>query len=173
LTQLAELSEVQGITQLNTSFTTLSNSLVQNQTMQASSLLGNTALVPSSTATLATDGGTVTGAVAVPQTSSQVLVNIVDSSGNVVQQLNLGAQAAGIANFSWNGTESNGAKAPAGEYSVAAQVNGVAAGTNINTYINGVIQSVTMGSGTSGMYVNVAGQGPVLLSNVAQISNSN
>jgi len=173
LTQLAELSEVQGITQLNTSFSTLSNSLVGNQALQASSLLGNTALVPSSTATLATAGATVTGAVAVPQTTSQVLVDIADSSGKVVQQINLGAQPAGIANFSWNGTESNGSKAPAGQYAVSAQVNGVAAGTNVGTYINGVIQSVTMGAGTTGMYVNVAGQGPVLLSNVEQISNSN
>jgi flagellar basal-body rod modification protein FlgD len=173
LTQLAELSEVQGITQLNTSFSTLSNSLVGNQAMQASSLLGNTALVPSSTATLATAGATVTGAIAVPQTTSQVLVNITDGSGKVVQQINLGAQSAGIANFSWNGTEANGAQAPAGQYTVSAQVNGVAAGTNVATYINGIIQSVTMASGSTGMYVNVAGQGPVLLSNVAEISGSN
>src|SRR5271166_2774799 len=76
LTQLAELSQVQGITQLNTSFTNLSNSMVGNQAMQASSLLGNQALVPSSTATLATAGGTVTGAIGVPQTSAQVLVDV-------------------------------------------------------------------------------------------------
>jgi len=170
LTQLAELSEVQGITQLNTSFTNLSNSLVGNQAMQASSLLGNQALVPSSTATLATAGATVTGAVAVPQTSSQVLVNVADSSGNVIQQINLGAQATGIANFSWNGTEANGSTAPACQYTVSAQVSGVSAGTNIATYINGTIQSVTMGAGTTGMSVNVAGQGAVLLSNVEQIS---
>jgi flagellar basal-body rod modification protein FlgD len=173
LTQLAELSEVQGITQLNSSFTNLSNSLVGNQAMQASSLLGNQALVPSSTATLATPGATVTGAVGVTQTSSQVLVNIADSSGNIVQQINLGAQPTGIANFSWNGTEANGSTAPAGQYSVTAQVNGVSAGTNIATYIHGTIQRVTMGSGTTGMSVNVAGQGPVLLSNVEQISSPN
>lgn len=173
LTQLAELSEVQGITQLNTSFTNLSSSLVGNQAMQASSLLGNQALVPSSTATLASAGATVTGAVAVPQTSSSVIVNVADSSGNLVQQINLGAQSTGIANFSWNGTEANGSAAPAGQYSVTAQVSGVATGTNISTYINGTIQSVTMGSGTTGMSVNVAGQGAVLLSNVAQISSPN
>jgi hypothetical protein len=46
----------------------------------------------------------------------------------------------------------------------------VSAGTNIATYINGTIQSVTMGAGTTGMSVNVAGQGAVLLSNVEQIS---
>ncbi len=171
LTQLAQLSEVQGITQLNTSFTNLSNSLVGNQAMQASSLLGHQALVPSSTATIAAPGATVTGAVAVPQTSAQVLINISDSGGNIVQQVNLGAQAQGIANFTWDGTEANGAVAPVGQYSVSAQVAGVAAKTTIPTYISGTIQSVTMGAGSTGMSVNVAGQGAVLLSNVAQISN--
>jgi flagellar basal-body rod modification protein FlgD len=171
LTQLSELSEVQGITQLNTSFGTLSSSLVGNQALQASSLLGNTALVPSSTATIATAGATVTGAVGVPQTSASVIVNIANASGTVVQQVNLGAQSTGIANFSWDGSEMNGKQAPAGTYTVKAAVEGVATGTVVPTYINGIIQSVTMGSGTTGMSVNVAGQGPVLLSNVEQISN--
>jgi flagellar basal-body rod modification protein FlgD len=170
LTQLAQLSEVQGITQLNTSFSNLSNSLVGNQAMQASSLLGHQALVPSSTATLATGGATVAGAVAVPQTSAQVLINISDSSGKIVDQINLGAQTAGITNFSWNGANTNGSLAPVGQYSVSAQVAGVAAGTNVPTYISGTIQSVTMGSGSAGMTVDVAGQGAVLLSNVVQIS---
>src|ERR1700733_7689540 len=53
LTQLAQLSEVQGITSLNTNFSTLSSSLTSNQALQASSLLGHQALVTSSTATLA------------------------------------------------------------------------------------------------------------------------
>src|SRR5271166_1540366 len=70
LSQLAQLSEVQGITSLNTSFTNLSNSLVGNQAMQASSLLGHQALVPSSTATIGAPGASVAGAVAVPQTSA-------------------------------------------------------------------------------------------------------
>src|ERR1700685_3228103 len=68
LTQLSELSEVQGITQLNTSFTALSNSLSSSQALQASSLLGHQALVASSTATLPTHCATITGAVSVPPT---------------------------------------------------------------------------------------------------------
>src|SRR5271156_1540861 len=113
LSQLAELSEVQGITSLNTSFTALSTSLSSNQALQASSLLGHQALVASPTATVAA-GGTVTGAVNVPQTTSQVTLSISDSSGALVGQINLGAQSAGLASFSWNGTESDGSQAPPG-----------------------------------------------------------
>src|SRR5271167_2069376 len=47
LSQLASLSEVQGITQLNSSFSTMSNSLISNQAMQASSLLGHQVLAAS------------------------------------------------------------------------------------------------------------------------------
>src|SRR5260370_41469470 len=56
LNQLASLSTVQGITQLNTSFGALSTSLVSSQALQASSLLGHQALVSSKTANLSTNG---------------------------------------------------------------------------------------------------------------------
>src|ERR1700733_6002236 len=89
LTQLAQLSEVQGINSLNTSFSGLSSSLTSNQALQASSLLGHQALVNSSTATLAA-GATVSGAVNVPQNTSQVTLSITDASGALVSQINLG-----------------------------------------------------------------------------------
>src|ERR1700676_4143631 len=85
LTQLAQLSEVQGITSLNTSFSTLSSSLSSSEALQASSLLGHQALVTSTKASLAANG-TVTGAVNVPQTTSQVLLTITDSNGAHVRQ---------------------------------------------------------------------------------------
>jgi flagellar basal-body rod modification protein FlgD len=171
LSQLASLSEVQGITNLNTSFSALSTSMVSSQALQASSLLGHQALVSSSTASLATAGGTITGAVAVPQTTSGVTLNIANSAGVLVQQINLGAQSSGLANFSWNGSQGNGSQAPPGQYTLTAQVAGVASGTAVGTYVNGTVQSVTMGAGTTGLTLNVAGLGSVPFSSVQQISN--
>jgi flagellar basal-body rod modification protein FlgD len=171
LSQLASLSQVQGITQLNSSFSALSNSLASSQALQASSLLGHQALVGSSTATLAANGGAVTGAVSVPQTTSAVLLNISNSSGVLVRQINLGAQPVGLANFSWNGLQGDGSQAPAGQYTLNAEVAGVASGTAASTYVNGTVQSVTMGAGKAGLTLNVAGLGSVPFSNVQQISN--
>jgi flagellar basal-body rod modification protein FlgD len=175
LSQLASLSEVQGITQLNTSFSALSNSLVSGQALQASSLLGHQALVASSSASIASAGATVSGAVSVPQTSSDVVVNVKNSAGVLMQSIDLGAQSAGLANFTWNGETSSGAKAPAGTYSISAQVNGVSSGTAITTLVSGTVESVTMGSssgsGSSGLTLNIAGLGSVPFSSVQQISN--
>jgi flagellar basal-body rod modification protein FlgD len=171
LSQLASLSEVQGITQLNTSFSTLSNSLTSSQALQASSLLGHQVLAASSTGTLAAAGATLTGAVSVPQTTSGVTLNISNSAGVLVDSINLGAQSAGLANFSWNGQTSNGAAAPAGTYTLSAQVAGVTGGTAVTTLVNGTVDSVTMGAGSTGLTLNVAGLGSVPFTSVQQISN--
>jgi flagellar basal-body rod modification protein FlgD len=171
LTQLAQLSEVQGITTLNTSFSALSSSLSSNQAMQASSLLGHQALVSSTTAQLGTNG-TVTGAVNVPQTTSAVVLSITDSSGKVVQTLGLGAQSTGLANFSWDGKEANGAQAPAGTYTLSVQYAGqTSSSTAATTLVNGTVESVSMGAGSTGMTLNVAGVGSVPFSSLQQISN--
>src|SRR5271170_6032791 len=171
LTQLAQLSEVQGITSLNTSFGALSGSLTSNQALQASSLLGHQALVNSSTATIAANG-TVSGAINVPQTTSQVVLSISDSSGALVGQINLGAQSAGLTGFSWNGTESDGSQAPPGQYTLSAQYAGATSGsTAATTLVNGTIESVSMGAGSTGLTLNVAGIGRVPFSSVQQISN--
>ena len=171
LTQLAQLSEVQGITSLNSSFGALSTSLTSNQALQASSLLGHQALVNSSTATIAA-GATVTGAVNVPQNTSQVTLSITDSSGALVSQINLGAQSAGLANFSWNGTTGNGSQAPAGTYTLTAQYAGATSGgTAATTLVNGTVESVSMGAGSTGLTLNVSGVGSVPFSGVQQISN--
>ena len=171
LSQLASLSEVQGINQLNNSFSTLSNSMVSSQALQASSLLGHKVLAASSTGTLAAAGAALSGAVSVPQTSSQVTLNISNSAGVLVKSINLGAQSAGLADFTWNGLASNGSAAPAGTYTLSAQVAGVASGTAVTTLVSGTVDSVTMGAGTTGLTLNVDGLGSVPFSSVQQISN--
>ena len=171
LSQLAQLSQVQGIATLNTSFSTLSSSISSNQALQASSLLGHQALVNSSTATLAA-GAKLTGAVNIPQTTSQAVLNISDSSGALVSQINLGAQSAGLTSFSWDGTTSTGSHAPAGTYTLTAQYSGATkGGTAATTLVNGTVESVSMGAGSTGLTVNVAGIGSVPFSSVQQISN--
>jgi flagellar basal-body rod modification protein FlgD len=52
-----------------------------------------------------------------------------------------------------------------------ATVSGVASGTAVTTLVNGTVDSVTMGAGTTGLTLNVAGLGSVPFSSVQQISN--
>ncbi len=50
--QLSQMSTVQGIEQLNTTLSSLVNSLADTQAVQASALIGNTVLVPGANLTL-------------------------------------------------------------------------------------------------------------------------
>jgi flagellar basal-body rod modification protein FlgD len=171
LQQLASLSEVQGITALNTSFSALSGSLSSSQALQASSLLGHQALVSSSSASLATSGS-VTGTVGVPQTTSDVMLNVSNASGVLVRQIDLGAQSSGMANFTWDGKAGDGSQAPAGTYTLSAQYAGATSGgAAATTFVNGTVESVSMGAGSTGLTLNVAGVGSVPFSSVQQISN--
>jgi flagellar basal-body rod modification protein FlgD len=170
LGQLAQISQVQGLAQLNDSFSSLSNSLTGNQALQASSLLGRNALVASDTVNLGTTGA-ISGAVDLPQSTGGVIVNVTDASGAIVQQIKMGAQPQGLANFSWDGTTLAGVRAPAGVYKVEALYAGVGdKATAASTLINSSVLSVTMGAGQTGLTLNLSGVGNVAFSNVRQIS---
>jgi flagellar basal-body rod modification protein FlgD len=170
LGQLAQISQVQGLAQLNDSFKTLSGSISSNQALQASSLLGRNALVASGNINLGSTGA-ITGAVDLPQSTGGVVVNITDAAGTVVQQLNLGAQSQGLAKFAWDGRMADGSRAPAGIYKVNALYAGVGnQATAATTLINSAVLSVTMGAGQSGLTLNLSGVGDVAFGNVRQIS---
>jgi flagellar basal-body rod modification protein FlgD len=167
--QLAQFGTVQGINNLNTSFSTLSSKLVSSQALQASSLLGNYVLAPASTAAIGSGGG-INGAVSLPAAASNVTVQIVNAAGATVQTLTLGNQPAGTSRFSWDGSMAGGGAAPAGAYTIVASGSVAGQGQQLSTLVRGQVQSITMNSsGASGLTLQVAGLGAVPFSSVQQI----
>ncbi len=144
LGQLAQFGTVSGLPQLQTSFDSLAGSLTSNQALQASGLVGRSALVPGADGFL-TDGR-LTGAVDLPSASDAVAVQIVDGSGERVRTLDLGAQAAGLARFEWDGTTDTGATAPDGLYSVVAGYLDNGKATAADTLVSAPIDSVVIGA---------------------------
>ena len=121
----------------------------------------------SSTAQLA-----VNGAVNVAQSISSVTLHIADGGGNVVRTIGLGAQAAGLANYSWDGKEYNRSQASVSTYTLLARYAGqTKTSTAATTLVNGTVESVSMGAGSAGLMLNVAGVGSVPFSSLQQISN--
>jgi flagellar basal-body rod modification protein FlgD len=90
----------------------------------------------------------------------------------VVQTLGLGGQSAGTAAFTWDGKEANGSTAPAGTYTFNVNYAGqTSSSTAATTMISGTVESVSMGSGSTGLTLNVAGVGSVPFSSLQQINN--
>ncbi|HLF12595.1 MAG TPA: flagellar hook assembly protein FlgD [Gammaproteobacteria bacterium] len=169
LGQLAQFGTVSGLAELQTSFNTLAGSLVSNQALQAAALVGRSALVASAVTALDEEGQTVQGAVDLPTSSSSVRLEIRDASGQVVRELDLGAQAAGLVRFVWDGQTDGGAAAAPGRYSLAAQYRDGGQMSAAETLISAPVESVVLGA--RGFAVHLRGLGEVPFSAVREIGN--
>ncbi|HUV99998.1 MAG TPA: flagellar hook assembly protein FlgD [Gallionella sp.] len=166
--QMAQLSTVTGINNLNATLQALSNSLTSNtnQSLQASGMIGHGALVAGNNISLAS-GGTAIGGFQLPQSVDNAQVSVYDSTGNLVNTINLGAKPAGVVDWGWNGTDSTGAAAPAGNYTFA--VNATQGGNSVvaTPLQYGVINSVTQDA--QGVTLGVGPLNGIAMSNIVQI----
>ena len=167
LAQLSELSTVEGISQLNTSMTTLSNSMLSSQALTSAALVGQGILTAASSAAY-TSGQSLSGAVQVPSGATSVVLTISNAGGAIVNQMAVSA-SAGLQSFSWNGTTSNGQPAPIGTYSVSATAEVGGTTEAASTLITGTVSSVTLGAAGASPTLNTPQLGPVALSAVQQI----
>ena len=105
-TQMAQISTVSGIDDLNKSIAAMGNTLFTSQSMQAASLIGKNVLIPGKTLTLDADGKTSAGfALAGP--ADKVSVDIKDANGKVVDTIDLGKQSPGRVTFDWTSAKKN------------------------------------------------------------------
>jgi flagellar basal-body rod modification protein FlgD len=167
LGQLAQFGTVNGIQDLQKSFSGLSSALQSNQALMASSLVGRSVLIPGGVS--AFDGqAPVAGSVDLTASAANLEVGVYDGAGQLVRRLPLGSQAAGRVAFGWDGRTANGQLAPAGQYWMRAEaVSGSTKETlAVNTY--GRVESVSL-NGANGMNLNVAGLGSIALGDVKEI----
>jgi len=168
LGQLAQFGTVQGLAGLQTSFDGLAGSLVSNQALQASALVGRNALVATSSMAVGA-GQAVGGAIEMSAASGAATVVVLDSVGQPVRTLNLGAQPAGLASFAWDGRADSGEPAPAGRYSFRGAYRDGADMVAADTFLSAPIDSVLLGA--DGFSVDLRGIGEVPFASVRQIRN--
>jgi len=165
ITQMAQVSSVTGINNMNTSLQALTASFQSSQALQAASMIGHQVLVPGSSTQLA-DGKSVLG-VDLAEAADSLQVTVKDADGNTVHSMNLGPQSAGVLPLSWDGVTDSGATAPDGTYTFSVAATTAGQPVQATALAFGTLQSVS--TGTSGISANVAGIGPVALSDLRQI----
>jgi len=82
-------------------------------------MIGHNVLVNGSNLTLA--NGTAAGAVNLASAADKLVVTISGSGGNIVRQLDLGSQPAGLTGFTWDGRTDAGDAAADGNYTLSVQ----------------------------------------------------
>jgi flagellar basal-body rod modification protein FlgD len=168
LGQIAQFGTVEGLAGLQTSFDSLAASLVSNQALQASGLVGRSALVAASAVGIAA-GQAVSGAVELPAATAAVTITVRDAAGQPVRTLTLGAQPAGLASFTWDGLTERGETAPAGRYTFASAYQSGTGAVAADTLLRAPIDSVLFGA--DGFNVELRGVGELPFSAVREIRN--
>jgi len=162
--QMAQLSTVSGIEKLNTTLASLAASYTATQSMQATSMIGHGVLVTGSAINL--KGGMALAGVELAQPADKVIVSINDASGNVLQQVDIGAQAAGVSAFQWDGNTGGGTAAD-GAYTFS--VNATSNGQKVNANPLAFGQVTAVSPGAQGATLAIGGLGSVALSDIKQV----
>ena len=167
LSQIAQFSTVEGIGDLNDAFSGLSQSLVSNQALQATNLVGREVLAPTGVAALS-QGGSIRGNVELPAASGEVVINVYDQAEQVVRRLELGSQAAGPVAFQWDGLKNDGQFASPGSYFISAEASIDGQFESVETLLASEVRSVTL-SNSGGLLLDLDGIGSLDFSEVRQI----
>ena len=167
LSQIAQFSTVEGIDDLNKGFAELSQSLVSNQALQATNLVGRQVLAPTGVASLE-QGGSIRGSVELPAASGDVVVNVYDQAGQVVRRLELGAQTSGPVAFQWDGLKNDGTFAAPGAYFVSTEASIDGQYESVETLLISEVRSVTL-SNSGGLLLDLDGIGSLDFKEVRQI----
>ncbi len=166
--QMAQFSTVSGIEKMQVSLDTMSSTFTSNQVLQASSLVGRNVLVPGNTGTLQEEG-TIEGAYDLPASSGNVFMNVYDPSGNLVQQVALGAQQSGQNKFSWDGTMQDGSQATTGNYLVGIEYSTDGTTVAAETLMQARIESVNFSAQGNDFTLTTSNGQNLLLNEVRQI----
>jgi flagellar basal-body rod modification protein FlgD len=168
LGQLAQFGTVSGLAGLQTKFDQLAGALVSNQALQAAGLVGRSVLAASGAAAIGAGEG-LSGAIELPESSTDVRVQIRDALGQVVRELDLGTQSAGLVRFEWDGADAGGEPAPAGSYGIAAQYRAGNETEAADVLLSAPVDSVLMDA--SGFRVQLRGIGELPFTAVREISS--
>lgn len=170
LGQMAQFSTVSGIQDLQASFKDFASAISSDQALQAAGLVGRHVYAPSQEALLSAVKGSVQGDFELPSSSPNVSVKIIDpQTGEVIRDLDLGPQASGKTEFEWDGMDEQGQFVNPGVYKVQAEAMIDGKNTALATNIKSEVESVTMGSGSTGLQVNLVGLGAVKFNQIKQI----
>lgn len=121
--QMAQISTVSGITDLNTTVSGLSSQFVQLQAVQGASLVGHDVTLVGNQLDVTAGSGVGVGGFELSSQADSVKVDVMNEAGAVLQTMDLGAQPAGMNGFSFTGAADGAA--------YTFKVTASAAGTNL------------------------------------------
>ncbi|EPR41624.1 flagellar hook capping protein [Desulfovibrio sp. X2] len=167
--QLAQFSSLEQLTNISSTLDSMSSSLTESQQINATSYIGKDVLASGNCVALAS-GSASNVTYTVPEDASNVVANIYDSSGNIVDSVSLGDVNQGEYDFAWDGKDYDGNVCDDGVYYVSftgEDENGDS--LSISSMVEGEVTGVSMSSGS--VVLSLSDGRQVSLSNVYEVNN--
>ena len=172
--QLAQMSTVSGIEQLNNTLSGLVSQSGSSQVLQAASLIGYAVLSPGNALSLQMNEDKDTGvktpkevafAVELPANgATDVTVTITDANGNKVRTMELGALGEGANGVKWDGKNDAGEVVAEGNYQFSVKATG--AGANVSATALTFTQVAAVKQGSNGVTLDLSTGKSIALSDV-------
>ena len=112
-------------------------------------------------------GGEVTGAVELDSSTTALQIRIQDASGQIVRQIDLGAQSAGLNRFRWGGETDFGVPAAPGTYTITAQYFEGTGMQSAPVLVDSLVNSVSVGA--RGLSLHLDGNREVPFDSIREI----
>jgi flagellar basal-body rod modification protein FlgD len=166
--QLAQFSQLEALTNMQTSLDTFVTSMSGERMLNSASLIGKKVAITDAATPLA-QGGTIDANLQLPEGAAGVLINVHDAKGNLVREIVAGAQLPGSMAVQWDGKNSAGQNAAPGMYSLSAQavINGKTATVPVNTL--STVRAIMTNPNDGSVSVEVDGGKTILLTDVKRV----
>lgn len=166
--QLAQFSQLEALTNMQTSMDSLVSSLAGERMLNGSSLIGLKVAVPDAPTPLE-QGGSIEGKIDLPLGASGIQLGVYNAQGGLVRELVVGPQTPGVASLRWDGKDALGTPAPAGLYRLKATA--VVDGKNTEVAVNtlSTVRSVSRNSSDGSVSLELEGGKSVPLSTIDRV----
>ncbi len=162
-TQLAQISTVQGIEELNRTVARLAGGSGINSPIDAIAMIGREVLSQGSSFAVTPDSpATLTAGFELAQAADAVQVQVVDESGVPVYSNVLGPTAAGTQLFQWSA-----AGMPAGSYEL--KIQSLVGGQVVEAMPLAPARVLGVSQGSDGVRIELSGRGSVLASSIKAV----
>ena len=163
--QLAQLSTVQGIENMNATLQSLATSMGVSKMAEAANLIGRGVLVPGNTLNPSLQQDVMGFDLSRP--AEQVSVSILDAAGNEVRKLDLGPRGEGVNVLAWDGLTSSGSAAATGKYTFLVDATQGGQKVSNTALFLGSVNSVSQDG--QGVKLNLTGNESVSYADIRQI----
>jgi flagellar basal-body rod modification protein FlgD len=167
-TQVAQISSVDGLGEIQSSLKELVTSMQSTQALQASTLVGSDVLIPGVDFELVQGERTVAAA-ELQSSAANLTIGVFDQAGQLVRRLELGPRSAGLAKFEFDGLDESGSPLPGGRYELRAEADIGNRVEALSTFVKAHVDSVSLNQGGGIATLNLSGLGSVDITSVREL----